>query len=580
MAIAVPPPLRFIPRPISDRAWWDRVAHEPAWADWRRQILAWAADAPVPPARLDATGYLQVRRANDRSGHDRHTAVARRQLAALAVRRCLHGEADDDLLLDTLWAQLTEPTWCHAAHLGTDLPRLGSPVLDLMACEQAAFFAELIELLGPWLERQSPSLVPSIVAQVDRLVLEPFGSGMELVWDRDAPGINNWTGVCGGSLLAACESFAAQGRPRPVARARALECVRRYVVNAFTPDGECDEGIGYWIYGMVFAVLGLSRLDPREWPALERLRRVADYPRRCHLTGDTFISGNDSGMVSTAPLSTVPWLARGLQDGWLWAWARRSAHGGTRHLGHMLREADALGWLPTADAEAPPAAAAIYLPDQQVGVLRAGPLVAALAGGHNAEQHNHNDLGQLLVAVGERFILPDLGSPHPYPADFFSGRRYEYLAASSRGHSVPVIGGHAQRAGREAAGRLLAWQADGESPHLELDLTTAYPAEAGLDLWIRRLERVGPAFVMTDHYRCRTATVIEHVLWSCASFAGNGLAIDVAPEAPCSDDRVDPADHHLEERFPQPLHRRSWRFACTPGGELVVQTRIGLPIGS
>lgn len=576
MNTPVPPPLRFTPRPINDRAWWDRVAQEPAWAAWRQPILGWAAESPAKPLRLEASDYLHMVRANDRGGHDAHTHIARRHLAALAVRRCLLGDADDDLLLDTLWAQLTEPTWCHAAHLGTNLPQLGTPVLDLMACEQAAFFAEMIELLGPWLERQSPTLIPSIVAQVDRLVLAPFGAGVELRWDRDVPGINNWTGVCGGSLLAACLSFAAQGRPRPAAQARALECVRRYAVNAFTPDGECDEGIGYWNYGMLFAVLGLSRLDPAQWPVPERLHRVADYPRRCHLFGDTFLSGNDSGMTATAALSMVPWLARGLQDAWLWTWACSRPQSGIRHLGLMLREADALAWMPAAAGGLPPAAPAIYLPDQQVGVLRAGPLLAALAGGHNAEQHNHNDLGQVVVALGERFVLPDLGAPQPYPADFFGPKRYDYLAASSRGHSVPVIGGQAQRAGRDAAATLLSWLPDGPAAHLELDLTAAYPAAAGLLRWTRRLERAGAGFVVTDRFRCRQATAIEHVLWSCAPFAGNGLAITCDPAGPATDSSVDPAAHHLAHRFPQPLHRRSWSLTCPADAELVVRTRVDL----
>lgn len=572
----IPPPLRFTPRPISDRAWWDRVAGDAAWADWRTRLLAWADEAPAKPARLEATDYLQVRRRNDRGVHDRFTHEARRHLAALAVRRCLRGDVDDDQLLDTMWAQLTEPTWCHGAHLRSDLPKPGEPVLDLMACEMAAFLAELIELLGPWLERQSPTLIPSIVGCIDHHVLTPYASGRPEWWDRAEDGINNWAGVCGGSILAACESLAAQGRPRPQARARAYECVRRYIVHAFTPDGECDEGIGYWTYGMLMANLGLSRLDPADWPARERLHRVADYPRRCHLAGDTFISGNDSGMTTRAGLSLVPWLARGLQDAWLWAWSRRRPTSESRHLGLMLREADALAWLPAADPAPPAAEPAIYLPDQQVGVLRSGDLSVALAGGHNAEQHNHNDLGNLVVAIGERFVLPDMGAPKPYPADFFSARRYEYLVASSRGHSVPVINGHAQRSGREAAGNLLSWQPDGADAHLELDLGAAYPAEAGLTRWTRRLQRDGAGFVMIDRWTLQAAGVIEHVLWSDAPFAANALTIAVTPAAAHDDGTVDPAAHNIGHRFSTPLHRRCWRFAATAGVELLVRTTIGL----
>lgn len=573
MPVSIPTLPVFAPRPIRDRAWWDMVAQAPAWTEWRQRVFAWADEAPAKPARLEASDYLHLRRANDRGRHDDFTHNARRHLSALAVRRCLLGDGDDDLLLDTLWAQFTEPTWCHAAHLGSDLPQLGKPVLDLMACEQAALFAELIELLGPWLERQSPTVIPSLVDQIDRLVLGPFGDGAPQRWDRDEPGINNWTGVCGGSLLAACLSFAAQGRPRPAAQARALESVRRYIVHAFTPDGECDEGIGYWNYGMLFAVLGLSRLDPAQWPARDRLRRVADYPRRCHLFDDTFISGNDSGMTATAPLSIIPCLAGGLQDDWLWRWAWSRPQTGIRHLGLMLREMEAIALKPAQPLSRPQPAPAIYLQDQQIGVLRAGPLLVALSGGNNEEAHNHNDLGQIVVALNERLVLPDLGAPKPYPADFFHrDRRYGYLVASSRGHSVPVIGGCEQSTGPEAAARLLSWQPEGSQAHLELDLTAAYPPAAGLSRWTRRLERDGDGFAIIDRFRCARPTVIGHVLWSVSPFAGNGLAITVEPAASPIDDSIAPAAHNLAHRFAEPLHRRTWTFTCLD--ELVVRTRL------
>jgi hypothetical protein len=172
------------------------------------------------------------------------------------------------------------------------------------------------------------------------------------------------------------------------------------------------------------------------------------------------------------------------------------------------------------------------LKDQQVGVLRIptvrGELIAALTGGNNDERHNHNDLGHFVVALAGEFIIPDFGAPSPYPGDFFGPRRYTYLAASSRGHCCPVVNGCEQRAGPDASGSVHSWQPD-QSPHLELDLTTAYPPEAGLQSWIRRLEATSQGVAIVDRFLARPGSEIELAVWSTHPPGSEGEATLIGP---------------------------------------------------
>ena len=76
-------------------------------------------------------------------------------------------------------------------------------------------------------------------------------------------------------------------------------------------------------------------------------------------------------------------------------------------------------------------------------------------GGHNAEPHNHNDLGGLLLFSQGRFILDDPGWPE-YTRDYFGPRRYEdFICASSAGHSVPIVNGQRQSPGEDRRAQLL-----------------------------------------------------------------------------------------------------------------------------
>ena len=284
----------------------------------------------MPPV-AQASDFLAARRSNDRARVDARWQHDRRTLSQLAINRCLRGldnpaDATDDRLLNWLWGFLTEPTWVVSAHLPSrDLPALAGHNIDLAAAEMAALLAEVREVLAPWIDSVSATLADSIVAEIDRKVLTPFVVGDASVawWKDPASHVSNWAGVCAGSVLTACRSLTAQGHPRPQEEALALDVLRRFADRGFTRGGECDEGMGYWIYGVAFACLGWSRLEADELAAnvdVARLAQIADYPRRAHLGGDVFFSGNDSGLRASPPHYLTPWLAAATGNRFLAAW--------------------------------------------------------------------------------------------------------------------------------------------------------------------------------------------------------------------------------------------------------------------
>lgn len=510
--------------PLTDRDYWGDVARSPKYEPVRTSIGKILEHTGRYPAMPHATDYLAAKRSNDRSRLDRVWQEERSRLAALALNRCLLGldEGDpDDRLLDWLWEFVTQPSWVVSAHLpGNDLPTTGDPQTDLAACEMAMELAEMREALLPWMESISRTLAESIIREIDRRVLEPYGNGVYVWWDdAQRREVNNWAGVCAGSILATCESLSVQGFERPAARRRALEGLEIFLQHGFTPDGECDEGIGYWNYGVGYACNGLQRLSDANLSQsvdLERLKIIADYPRRAHLFGDTFYAGNDSSLRSSASLFFVPWLARVCQSDWLAAWAESSGVVGARGFAPINRLIRALASPLTIERTGTEAEFPRLLKDQQTGIFRIetqkGIIVASLSGGNNAERHNHNDLGHFLLALNEKILVPDLGAPR-YTADFFGPNRYQALPASSLGHNCPVINGHSQIAGKEAAGEIRTWSEDKSHPILSLQLSAAYPNESRLQSWVRTMEGLENSIVIKDEYRLNAGGLVVHVIW-------------------------------------------------------------------
>jgi len=116
----------------------------------------------------------------------------------------------------------------------------------------------------------------------------------------------------------------------------------------------------------------------------------------------------------------------------------------------------------------------------QAGILICRPapgastgMAVALKGGHNAEHHNHNDVGSYVVALGQSTPLLDPGS-EVYTARTFSRRRYESKVLNSYGHPVPRVAGQLQSEGRSSAARILQTEFTDHADTLVLDLTAAY----------------------------------------------------------------------------------------------------------
>ncbi len=79
-------------------------------------------------------------------------------------------------------------------------------------------------------------------------------------------------------------------------------------------------------------------------------------------------------------------------------------------------------------------------------------LYLAAQGGHNAESHNHNDVGNFIVyADGEPAII-DVGV-ETYTAKTFSAQRYEIWTMQSAYHNLPTVNGVMQGAGRQFEAR-------------------------------------------------------------------------------------------------------------------------------
>ena len=389
------------------------------------------------------TRYRMFKTVGERAPYDREHAEKRSLLRGEVLAAWLgNDDSRIDRINDLIWSICEETTWVGPAH------EKSNPYIDLYAAETAADLAYALMLLG---DRLPGEIRDRVRNEVNRRIFEPYlARGREFGWNS---GRNNWTGVCAGAVGQAFLLLETDVARQAQALEIAVEQLGRFIDIAFEPDGGCLEGIGYWNYGLLHYVCLAEMLRLRTGGEIDllanpKVKAIAGYPLAVVIARDTYASFSDAHEEA----SVRPFLAARLAE-------RTGVTGlltlaGDEPGGRLAEALRNLCWWDGQRVEMPPIQDA-FLPDSGVARLvdaaGAHTIVLAAKAGHNAESHNHNDVGSFIVAVDGIVYLCDPGSGL-YNAAYFSPSRYDNVFANSYGHSVPRIGDKLQLTGKKRCG--------------------------------------------------------------------------------------------------------------------------------
>lgn len=500
--------------PAEERAAWEALLAQPLHQQ-RQTYLVKSAEALVGKAwpALPATLYMEYVRTGNRSHYEQLYFKRRENLATLVLAECFERRGRFlDEIANGIWAISEEATWClpaHAARLPKDvLHRQDLDSVDLFAAETAMTLATARYLLRRELEQLSPALSDRVRREVLRRVVQPVESGINFGSSWWLDGRNNWSPWCASNVLGAA-FFLIEDPERLAGLMQRMMAVADRFIDRYGEDGGCDEGPGYWNEAAGALVVLLELLHSRTGGAIDiysqpKIAAMGNFIVHAHLAGPWFYSYadadarnsphpgkvyrygervNSEGMKSLALLAMRSWKADGPVEPPL------QMSGVSRALLGPLME---IFWIP---ANAKPAPlrmpASTWLPDIQMLVARESAvesqtgLLLAARGGHNAESHNHNDVGHFVVFLDGHPGIIDVGR-ETYTAQTFSGNRYDLWFTRGSAHNAPVVNGFEQKDGRECQASRVEFREQSSAQRLSMNLEKAYPAEAG----IQGLQRV------------------------------------------------------------------------------------------
>jgi hypothetical protein len=279
-------------------------------------------------------------------------------------------------------------------------------------------------------------------------------------------------------------------------------------INGLGDDGGCDEGPSYWFAagGAVFDSLEIlqsatnNRINIFTEPLIQKM---ASYIYKMHIADDYFVDFADADPKFSGDGLMLYRFGKDIKDEslsnfGLYLYSRHPKPSGEgfqkpRRLNNLLTVKD----LPAAKPNFTPVIEA-WFSDIQVMTARApSGLFLATHAGNNDESHNHNDIGDFIVYLGNEPVIIDAGRGN-YTAKTFSSKRYELWFTQSQYHNLPVINGLGQLAGKNYT----AERVKHTDASLSMDIAKAYPKEAGIAFWNRTvaLDRVKDMVAISDDY--------------------------------------------------------------------------------
>ena len=475
---------------------------------------------------ISATTSLDFVRSGDRERHGKLSYGKRIALTDLILAESVENKGRfTEAIMNGVWSICEESYWGVPAHI-KGLPDVENPVVDLFSAETAAVLGMADYFVGEKLDKINKLLRKRIYYETNKRIFEPMLTKSDnYSWMSKTKSVNNWNPWIMSNWISATLLLEKDEKRRAEMIYGTMLGTDLYL-NGLGEDGGCDEGPSYWFAAgaSVFDCLELfskatnDKINIYEEPLIQKM---ASYIYKTHIDGYYFVNFADADPKLRPDGLMLYRFGKALKDEKMtqmgqWAFKNfvtASINSGGYHRPRKVENflsikqinENADKYIPVNDA---------WFSDIQVLTARANNgFFMATHGGHNAESHNHNDVGDFMLYANGEPVIIDAGRGN-YTARTFSAQRYELWFTQSQYHNLPIINGLGQKVGREFEATNVKSNISDKEATLIMDITNAYDKNAGIVSWNRtvKLNRVKNIVELTDDYNLsQKPTSLEQV---------------------------------------------------------------------
>ncbi|MEI6890803.1 MAG: heparinase II/III family protein [Pontiella sp.] len=476
--------------PISDRAFWKRIATKDSAQKIFKEAVAGLDKEPEVP--ISDSIYRRANKEGNRGIYKPRYYRTMEVLERAVIAECIENEGRFiPQIIEHINAIMEMKSWLHPNHDDKNNSVLkGKRVaIDLGARK----FGSVIILSEVLLQDQLPAkLRKEIRNQIQWRMTDSYlkscrgedKKGNTWIW-----GTSNWNSVCTGGTLFSTLTASDDVDERLAVIGCAINSMNHYL-RGFGADGYCSEGIGYWNYGfgnylylaqMIYDFTA-GGVDLFLFDNPEKMKRVGNFPEAFEIQNGIFPCFSDGSATVGKNNDNFAYLLSAKNYG-----ANKPSYSRPADIVQRLMEwADPISYVAT-ESEGAVLPPHTYYDDYGIIISRGRqevPFSIAIKAGHNAENHNHSDVGSYVMVLDQDHIMcGDVGAP-PYTAGSFSPK---HKTRSSWGHPVPWVDQTLQSNGKSFRGEVLKTEFLETSDKVVLDLKAAYEV-APLTSLIRTME--------------------------------------------------------------------------------------------
>lgn len=324
----------------------------------------------------------------------------------------------------------------------------------------------------------------------------------------------NWCGICFSGLGVASLALLTEDSSLTDVVAESYNRIG-LLLNEFGDDGAWKEGRGYWSYGMgetIYFMESLRNMTNGKFNLLAH-ERIQKTPVDFALYGMTgaFGDGNGNPVGSTFLINKLVEQTSNGEGAW--------------YRNHVLKEGSSIFDLiwPRPDVkESLPSVPSKLFKSIDWAFMRSDFMnpntvtIACKAGFNDDPHHGHLDIGQFIVYWQNKYFIKDLGT-FDYDEQYFTGARWNYLYASSKGHNLITVNGEQQRIEKRKdqpweqgfGGKILDFRTSASRDYTLMDPSKAYPG-VSLKKWRRGIVLEKPNITLIlDEVSCLPGSEIE-----------------------------------------------------------------------
>lgn len=455
---------------------------------------------------INATVSLNYVRNGDRSEHAALSFTKRAMLKNLILAESIEDKGRfTEAIINGVWSICEESFWGVPAHLGNaGLPDVDNPIVELFSAETGTLLALTDYFVGEKLDKIHPQFRTRMYTEINKRIFVPMLTKSDgYGWMSKTKPVNNWNPWIMSNWIMTTLLLEKDKTRRSLMIHNAMMGLDLYL-NGLGEEGGCDEGPSYW-----FAA-GASVYDCLEFLKSATngqvdvydevlIKKMASYIYKTHIGGEYFVNFSDADPKLIPDGLMLYRFGKAVKDDYLmqmgqWAF-NKYANISDQHLhskNDFQRPRFIQNLLTVKQIEKIATAynpiKNVWINDVQVLTARSGNgLYVATHGGHNAESHNHNDVGDFIVYANEEPVIIDAGRGN-YTARTFSAQRYQLWFTQSQYHNLPIVNGIGQLAGKEYAAKNIKSSINEKEASLSMDIAAAYDKAAGIKSWYRKVK--------------------------------------------------------------------------------------------